>query len=85
MSLELPPMVVQYTGHVIQTETRDHYSALSLVGVLVTLQSLVKKEMKMFSITNNIPKAEGLTAIEGFIIVCIVFVFGALIGEFNNI
>ncbi|XP_023347755.1 glycine receptor subunit alpha-3 [Eurytemora carolleeae] len=31
------------------------------------------------SITNNIPKAEGLTAIEGFIIVCIVFVFGALI------
>jgi len=41
--------------------------------------------MKIFSITNNIPKAEGLTAIEGFIIVCIVFVFGALIGEFSNI
>ena len=39
----------------------------------------------MFSITNNIPKAEGLTAIEGFIIVCIVFVFGALIGEWSNI
>ena len=33
------------------------------------------------SITSNIPQAEGLTAIEAFIIVCIVFVFGALIGK----
>ena len=32
------------------------------------------------SITSNIPRADGLTAIESFIIVCIVFVFGALIG-----
>ena len=31
------------------------------------------------SITSNIPKADGLTAIESFIIVCIIFVFGALI------
>ena len=30
-SSELPPMVVQYTGYVIQTETHDQYSALSLV------------------------------------------------------
>jgi hypothetical protein len=37
--------------------------------------------VKYVSITNNIPQAEGLTAIEAFIIVCIVFVFGALIGE----
>ena len=29
-------MRVQYTGHVIQTETRDYYTALPLVGVLVT-------------------------------------------------
>ena len=28
-------MVMQYTGHVIQTETRDKYTALSLVGVLL--------------------------------------------------
>ena len=28
-------MVVQYTGHVIQTETRDQYTALSLVEVLL--------------------------------------------------
>ena len=33
------------------------------------------------SITSNIPRADGLTAIESFIIVCIVFVFGALIGS----
>ena len=31
------------------------------------------------SITNNIPKADGLTAIEAFIIVCIIFVFLALL------
>ena len=33
---ELPPIAVQYTGHVIQTETRDNNTALPLVGVLVT-------------------------------------------------
>ena len=27
-SQEFPPMKVQYTGHMIQTETRDHYTAL---------------------------------------------------------
>jgi len=31
------------------------------------------------TITTNIPKAEGLTAIEAFVIVCVLFVFGALI------
>ena len=36
------------------------------------------------SITNNIPKADGITAIEAFIIVCIVFVFGALMGIQKN-
>merc|ERR1719242_2283200 len=30
------------------------------------------------TITTNIPKAEGLTAIEAFVIVCVLFVFGAL-------
>ena len=33
------------------------------------------------SITSNIPRADGLTAIESFVIICIVFVFGALIGK----
>ena len=32
------------------------------------------------TITTNIPKAEGLTAIEAFVIVCVLFVFGALMG-----
>ena len=32
----LPPMAVQYTGHVTQTESRDNDTALPLVGVLVT-------------------------------------------------
>ena len=32
------------------------------------------------TITTNIPKAEGLTAIETYIIACILFVFGALLG-----
>ena len=32
----LPPMAAQYTGHVLQTESRDNDTALSLVGVLVT-------------------------------------------------
>merc|ERR1712045_441397 len=31
------------------------------------------------SITSNIPRADGLTAIESFVIICIIFVFGALI------
>ena len=34
MSPELQPMAVQYTGHMIQTETHDKNTAL--VGVLVT-------------------------------------------------
>ena len=33
------------------------------------------------SITSNIPRADGLTAIESFVIICIIFVFGALIGK----
>ena len=33
------------------------------------------------TITTNIPKAEGLTAIEAFVIVCVLFVFGALMGN----
>ena len=34
------------------------------------------------TITTNIPKAEGLTAIEAWVIVCVLFVFGALVGKF---
>ena len=33
------------------------------------------------TITANIPKAEGLTAIETYVVTCIVFVFGALLGK----
>ena len=36
------------------------------------------------TITTNIPKAERLTAIETYIIACILFVFGALIGNFRQ-
>ena len=35
-SPELPPIAEQYTGHVIQTETRDNDTALPLVEVMVT-------------------------------------------------
>ena len=31
-SSELPKMVVQYTGHVMQTETLDHYTALTSIN-----------------------------------------------------
>ena len=30
------PMRVQYTGHVIETDTHANYTALQFVGVLVT-------------------------------------------------
>ena len=33
---KLPPMALQYTGHVIQTEKCDNNTALPLVGALVT-------------------------------------------------
>ena len=33
------------------------------------------------TITANIPKAEGLTAIETYVVTCILFVFGALLGK----
>ena len=36
-SQELPPMRVQYSGHVIQAETLDHYTALPFVEVLVCI------------------------------------------------
>ena len=37
------------------------------------------------TITTNIPKAEGLTAIEAWVIGCVLFVFGALIGIVKSI
>ena len=37
------------------------------------------------TITTNIPKAEGLTAIEAWVIGCVLFVFGALIGKMRFI
>ena len=36
------------------------------------------------TITTNIPKAEGLTAIEAWVMVCVLFVFGALVGKTKN-
>ena len=36
-SQELPPKRVQYSGHVIQAETHDHYTALPLVEILVCI------------------------------------------------
>ena len=33
------------------------------------------------TITINIPKTEGLTAIETYLIICVLFVFGALLGK----
>ena len=42
-SQELPPMRVQYSGHMIQAETRDHYTALPLVKVLVCIYEFLYK------------------------------------------
>ena len=40
---ELPPMAVQCTGHVIQTETCDNNAVLPLVGVLVMWYGSIDK------------------------------------------
>ena len=42
-SQELPPMRVLYSGHVIQAEKRDHYTALPLVEVLVYIYEFLYK------------------------------------------
>ena len=42
-SQELPPMRVQYSGHVIQAETCDHYTVLPLVEVLVCIYEFLYK------------------------------------------
>ena len=34
------------------------------------------------TVTTNTPKAEGLTAIETWMLSCLLFVFGALVGKF---
>ena len=36
-------MRVQYSGHVIQAETRDHYTALKLVEVLLCIYEFLYK------------------------------------------
>ena len=45
-SQELPPMRVQYSGHVSLSVSRDHYTALSLAGVLVTYYGLKNNIIK---------------------------------------
>ena len=60
-------MAEQYTGHVIQTETHNNNTALSLVGVLVTccgriiiLSILSIKNEKLLNSNNNRSKLEFL-------------------------
>ena len=49
------------------------------MGLLVTLFLVL---VNIFNtVTTNTPKAEGLTAIEAWMLSCILFVFGALVGE----
>ena len=43
------------------------------------LKNISKRRFPPFVPCSNIPKAEGLTAIEAWVIVCVLFVFGALI------
>ena len=53
----------------------------SVPGRITILETVFVVLVNIFnSITSNIPKADGLTAIEFFIIACIIFVFGALLG-----
>ncbi len=50
-------------------------------GRMALLVTLFLVLVNIFNtITTNIPKAEGLTAIEAWVIVCVLFVFGALVG-----
>ena len=56
----IPPMVVQYTGHVIQTETCDNNTLLLLVGVLVMCPNVYIifliisiKKGKLLNLKNN--------------------------------
>ena len=55
------------------------FSFFFLVTVFLCLVNIFN------SITSKIPKADGLTAIEAFIIICIIFVFGALMGKYKFI
>ena len=49
------------------------------MGLLVTLFLVL---VNIFNtVTTNTPKAEGLTAIEAWMLSCILFVFGALVGR----
>ena len=41
-SSELTPMVVQYTGHVVHTETLGQYTALAWLGVLLHRYEFIK-------------------------------------------
>ena len=49
-SLELPPIAVQYTGHVIQTETHDNDTALPFMEVLVSSYGLYRLYVIILSI-----------------------------------
>ena len=52
---KLPPMAVQYTFHVIQTETRGINTALPLVGVLETCSGRINNinYEKLLNSSNN--------------------------------
>ena len=49
---ELPPMRVQYTGHMALSVSRDQYTALPLMGVLMTSYVLIKI-LSIISIKNK--------------------------------
>jgi len=44
-------MRVQYTGHVIQTETHDQHTALKLTGGLVTYYGLINRKFSPLAFT----------------------------------
>ena len=78
----IPPMVVQYTGHVIQTETCDNNTLLLLVGVLVMCPNVYIifliisiKKGKLLNLKNNrsnlrFSGSSGLSSLPDWLRIC---------------
>ena len=67
-------MVVSWISFVVPPDEIPGRMAL-LITLFLVLVNIFN------TVTTNTPKAEGLTAIEIWMLSCLLFVFGALVGE----
>ena len=67
-------MVVSWISFVVPPDVIPGRMAL-LITLFLVLVNIFN------TVTTNTPKAEGLTAIEIWMLSCLLFVFGALVGE----